>query len=130
MAGNKQFEYDESDFEETALPAAIHVKTEILSVRSSAINSMGKVIFNKLYNKNTSREMSEFQSNVLALYFILREKFDKKDDIRKTLDETISNENKMVFKDLYVALCSLNQKIEDMGITRIEIKRLPEEEVF
>lgn len=112
---------------EEAIPAAIKVKEEILNVRTEAIKTLADIVYRQRYKQDISKELSTFQANVAALYMLLREKFPATHKVR-TLDGVITGNKDLGFKELYGHFCALNHKIEELKITKIEIKKIPEGE--
>lgn len=140
-------QFDKPVMESKAIPAAMFVKQEILNVRAAAVANLGKVIYRRTYGKNSSKEEAALQSNVFALFFLLRERFNKntksrnkktkgkdqqskEEKFKDEMDKAALENKQIEYKKLYEMLCSLNEKIDSMGITEIEISRLPEERTW
>lgn len=126
----KEFNADRDSIIEEAIPSAIRVKEEILTFRNSAIQSLGELVFRKRKGLSTGNALNEFQANVIALYQILRCYYKKDSGFRKEMDKVVKIGEKMPFSKLYNAFCLLDDKIYDLRITKIEIRKMDDENIL
>jgi len=111
------------EVKQRAYPSAIRVKETILNGRDAAIDAQVACVelLRKWHGREyyAERELGHFQSCIIKLYLLLRPKFPKKDSIHE-LTKVIIENKKLDLKALNGYLNILIDKIEDLGITRIE----------
>ena len=129
MAKKKGY-YSDEEIVEEALPAVFRVKGDILDARHDCIGVVGEIVRRRLHKQNIEKELALFQSRVSILYQELREKFKNKDTIRTIMDDAIINDKELDFKTVCECFHTLQKKIEDLKITKIETKKIPDEQTW
>ncbi len=121
------FMKDKPKIVEVAIPAAIRVKDKILDIRDTTADLIGTIVFRNAYKKDTEREVADLKGSIIVLYQHIKKKFPKNHKIHEL--DNIAKENKEVsFDNLYDYFDMIIQKLEDLKITKIERKQVPQEE--
>lgn len=118
---------------EVGYPAAIRVKDQILDSRELCIKSKRKYNLYKSKELDTDKALAEFRVDVLELYQRLRPKFKDTEKQKKekgtgifALDDIEKKNSKLKFEELFDYFQQLNDKIEELEITKFEMPVIDE----
>lgn len=115
---------------EAGYPAAIRVKDQILDCREAVIKALYDYNLNKSSGFDTDKPLAKFRAAVFALYQRLRPKFkdgEKQNKEKGTgifaLDKAQKENTKLDFEKLFDYFQQLNDKIEELEITKFEMPK-------
>jgi len=117
---------------EKAYPEAILVKSAMLSSYYRAIITISRYLDLKLRHnpfgkQDLKRVLGELQVHLTTLFVQLRAKLKKEELTKLKILETAMNGKKLDFDQLYECFLRLQDKLESMGITKIELMEIPPE---
>lgn len=108
--------------ERRALPSALRYKDELLDGRMACISDLGsvlRVLRNWGFEANAARELEVLQGDLAQLYMLLKPKFPAAHPIHEFEKRFLANA-RIPMRELSGYLSVFLQKLEDMGITKIE----------
>ena len=121
-------EFKKDKEKEVGYPAAIRVKDQILDSRQAVIKALHNYNLMESKSLDTDKALAVFRASVLELYQRLRPKFKDTEKQKKgkgtgifALDKVQKENTELDFKKLYDYFQQLNDKIEELEITKFEM---------
>lgn len=128
MKPKEDSEFKKDKEKEVGYPAAIRVKDQILDSRQAVIKAQRNYNLMESQSLESEKELAEFRASVLELYQRLRAKFKDTEKQKKdkgtgifALDKAQKENTKLDFEKLYDYFQQLNDKIEELEITKFEM---------
>jgi len=114
--------FDDDIFKERALPEAILFKQQILWACYNYIESLAEYNKRKLLNRATRHIRATMQSNLITIYMQIKMKFTKDGKLPKELANLDKLGIEMTVEEMSKCFDILQNRIEEMGITRVETR--------